>query len=80
VLYTIIALEIAAERSREVDRIRLARLAHASAAGMVRRPPSRPGRGIRAIVARPVRALGSAAGTVSHAACSAATRIEGAAG
>lgn len=79
-LYTIIALEIAAERSREADRIRLARLARASSAGMVRRAPSRLDRGIRAIVARPVRALGSAAGAVADAACSAATRIEGAAG
>ena len=79
-LYTIIALDIAAERSREADRIRLARLARASAAGTVRRPPSRPGWGIRGIVARPVRALGSAAGAVADAACAAATRIEGAAG
>jgi HAMP domain-containing protein len=80
VLSTIIALEIAADRSREADRIRLARIARAAAAGSFRRPPSRPGRGLRAVVARPVRALGSAAEAVAEAACSAATRIEGTAG
>jgi hypothetical protein len=80
VLYTIIALDIAAERSREADRVRLARRARAAAAGMVRPPTSRPARGIRAIVARPVRAIGSAAGAVANVAWSAATWIEGAAG
>jgi len=79
-LYAIIALQIADERSREADRIRLARESRVGAAASSSVPPSGRGSSLRAAVARPVRALGSAAGVVAGAACSAASRIEGAAG
>jgi hypothetical protein len=79
-LYTVIALQIADERSREADRIRLAHQFRAGAAGSPELPRPGRGTGLRAAVARPVRALGSAAGAFADAACSAASRIEGAAG
>ena len=79
-LYTIIALQLADERAREADKLRLARLARSTAVGSPSGRSTGPGRGIRAIVARPVRAIGSAAGAVADAACTAASRIEGVAG
>lgn len=79
-IYTVIALDIARERVREADRVRLvreARAAHAQAT-----PPRRPSgpSQARALIARPIRAFSDASHALSEAACTAATRIEGRAG
>lgn len=72
-----VALDLALERTREIERA-AARHRLALEAADVRgtgRPPRREG--LRALVARPVRAFGSASHAVSQAACVAASRIEG---
>jgi hypothetical protein len=77
-IYLPIALELAHQRTRELERRALA--AEASYFGMPGDPrePRRPNLARRAM-ARPVRAFSSASHALSEAACTAATRIEGAA-
>jgi hypothetical protein len=78
VIYMPLAIDIVNERSREARQHALI-----AAAGRIEfsgpsGSPQRPSRA-RALVARPVRALSDASHALSEAACSAATRIEGAA-
>lgn len=75
--YTFIAQEIARERIREADRVRLARELQGgrSFSGSPRLPggPSQ----LRALIARPIRLVSDASHAFSEVACIAATRIEG---
>jgi hypothetical protein len=72
----LIALDLAHERAREAqaeaERWRLARETEPVADLDLRRE-----RGVRSVVAWPVRAFGDVTHALSHAACEAATRIEG---
>jgi len=72
--YAIFALDLAQERNRDLERAaaRHRLLSSARESGS----PAQPGR-IRALVARPLRAFSNATQSVSDAACTAATRIEG---
>lgn len=70
----IIALDLARERTRELEReADRARLISSLRSGET---PAGPGR-MRRLVARPLRALSNASHAVSDVACAAATRLEG---
>ena len=89
-MYLPVAIDLASRRTRELelraqhmDLIALASLAGRIAPygdpedpGQPDRGPRRPGR-VRAIVARPVRALSDVSHALSEVACAAAVRIEG---
>ena len=72
--YATFALDLARERSRELDREaarhRLGASLHAGA------EPARPGR-MRTLVAMPLRMLSRVTRSLADAACTAATRLEG---
>ena len=71
-----IALDVARERARDAEQQALADRARASQRAEARRHGlSRPGRA-RVVAARSLRQLSSAFGSVSDAACEAATRID----
>jgi hypothetical protein len=72
--YGIIALDLARERSRELEReATRRRLMTSLRSGTASRGPGR----MRGLVARPLRALSTASHAVSDVACAAATRLEG---
>lgn len=77
-IYLPIALDIANERTREAQRLALAYLAGEIDDDGHPTGPRRPS-WARALLARPVRAFSNASHAVSEVACTAATRIEGAA-
>jgi hypothetical protein len=72
--YATIALDLSRERSRELDRAAARHRMLTELAGAT--SLARPGR-IRTPIARALRSLSDAAESVSAAACSAATRLEG---
>ncbi len=73
-IYLPLAIEIANDRSREAAKyVQQREMARAAAPS---RGPRRPNP-LRALAARPVRALGDASHALSEAACLAAIRIEG---
>jgi len=78
VIYLPVALELANERTREAERHALIAAAGRVAFDDPSGSPRRPSRA-RAILAMPVRAVSDASHALSEAACSAASRIEGAA-
>ncbi|MHB8958925.1 MAG: hypothetical protein ACYDAN_04790 [Candidatus Limnocylindrales bacterium] len=75
-IYLPIALELAQERTRELERRALAAEAAYLAMSADPRQPRRPSL-VRRALARPVRALSDASHALSEAACTAAARIEG---
>jgi hypothetical protein len=75
-IYLPIAIELANRRTRELERLALAREASYIATSANPRGPRRPNLARRAL-ALPVRALSDASHALSEAACTAATRIEG---
>ncbi len=75
-IYLPIALELAQNRTRELERRALAAEAAYLAMSADPRGPGRPSR-VRHALARPVRALSGASRALSEAACTAAARIEG---
>jgi hypothetical protein len=77
VIYLPIAIEIANDRVREAEhRALIAAVGGVAPGGLG--SPQRPNRA-RSLIALPVRAFSDASHALSEAACSAATRIEGAA-
>ena len=69
-----LALDLARERARDLEREAARRRLLAQA--RMTAPSTRPG-GVRAVIARPIRAFSDASHAVSHAACAAASRLEG---
>ena len=77
-MYLPVAIEIQRRRTRELElRALAAEASHIAMSGNPR-GPRRPNM-VRRVIARPVRALSYASQALSEAACTAATRIEGAA-
>ncbi len=72
--YGIIALDLARQRTRELEPEAARNRLLAEHRGDPR--PSRPGL-LRALVARPVRAFSNASQSIADVTCTAATRIEG---
>lgn len=75
-IYLPIAIELAKERTRDLERRALAAEAASLAMSADPRGPRRPSR-VRHALARAFRAMSGASHTLSDAACAAATRIEG---
>lgn len=77
-IYLPLAIEIANDRSREASHRALVASLSGAGFGQPGSPRRRPNRA-RTLIALPVRAFSDASHALSEVACSAATRIEGAA-
>lgn len=79
-VYALMAQDIARERAREAQQVRLAREAAAFAAAELRRHPGLPRvrvGAMRRVLAAALRGVETGAASLARAACSTAARLEG---